>query len=87
MPDFCLPNFNWMVKWASDTNTSSLRGDIGIITGVDADGHVHMGKQSISEGPNTDDYGYLFPGFFVKRENPFVQARIKRSKRITSSFG
>ena len=83
MPDYCLPNLNWMIKWSGGTND----GKIGIITGLDADGVAYMGKESVTSYPANDNYGYLFPGFFVKRENPFVQARVLETKRKTAGDG
>ena len=83
MPDYTLPNLNWMMRFDSDTTTTSLRNKFTSITAIDASANCIFDTAVLTSGqyPVSDDTGRLFPGFFVQRENPFAQGRI-----CTSTF-
>ena len=80
MSDWVQPNLNWFIKWSADTSTTDLRDQVNLLPAVDSDCRVRMSHGSYS--PGTSDHGRLFPGFFVRRENPFVQARILSATRL-----
>ena len=80
MSDYVMPNLNWMIKWSDDTSTTAIRNRVDTIAAVDANATIYTNRHTTD--PATGDHGKLFPGHFVRRENPFVQARIISATKI-----
>jgi len=76
MPDYIGPNLNATLLWSPSTLTGALRNKQVNVEAVDTDGYIHSHMTGLGATSYDGNKFMMHGGEFVRRECPFVQARI-----------